>query len=143
MRPHPLTTVVRRCLPQPLGAGAVRYLELLDRRLAALEDLAAGRPVAPEALRERASDLALARRLLAPYQATWDDGDENLVRGFLDRWVRPGEDPVRAASRSLVEAAHALAGMNARPETLWFFLWEMESMLADLALSQRPSNFQG
>jgi hypothetical protein len=70
------------------------------------------------------------RRFLRPLEGSWHDGDENLVRGFLDRWVRPGRDPRVAAARGLVEAADALARMAPRPETLWFYLWEMESLLS-------------
>jgi len=93
---------------------------------------------------ERASFLAAAcggdaelrsrlERLLASHEGAWDDGDENLVRGYLDRWIPQGDDPLVAAARGLSEAAVALAGLRARPETLWFFLWEMESMLAAVA----------
>ena len=54
------------------------------------------------------------------------------MRGFLDRWLRPGQDPRAAAARGLVEAADALARVSPRPETLWFYLWEMESLLSGL-----------
>lgn len=37
------------------------------------------------------------------------------------------------AARGLVEAAGALARIAPRPETLWFYLWEMESLLSGLA----------
>ena len=60
---------------------------------------------------------------------TWDDGDENLVRGYLDRWLRPGEDAEAGAAASLLSAAAAVAALEARPGTLFFLLWEMESML--------------
>jgi hypothetical protein len=109
------------------------YLVLLDERLAALSALAAGRPVPASGLRTAPADRALARRFLSRHRYDWDDGDENLVRGFLDRWTEEGEDPLAAAARGLVEAAAALGAMRARPETLWFFLWELESLLSALA----------
>ena len=55
------------------------------------------------------------------------------MRGFLDRWTKEGEDPVVATARGLSEAASALGAMQARPVTLWFFLWELESVLSALA----------
>jgi len=36
------------------------------------------------------------------------------------------------AARGLVDAADALARIAPRPETLWFYLWEMESLLSGL-----------
>ena len=68
---------MQRALGEP-SAQTRRFLALLDRRLAAL---AAGRP-----LRTTAGERALARRFLARITGRWDDGDENLVRGYLDRW---------------------------------------------------------
>ena len=109
------------------------YLDLLDARLAALSDLAAGRPAPADGLRTSPADRALARRFLSAHRYDWDDGDENLVRGFLDRWTKEGEEPLGATARGLTEAAAALGAMRARPETLWFFLWELESVLAGLA----------
>jgi hypothetical protein len=101
--------------------------------LSALAERALGRPVPPEALGTRIRDRALARRFLAPLEAVWHDGDENLVRGYLDRWMTPGEDAPAAAARALLEAAVALPAIGARPEALWFYLWEMESMLESVA----------
>ena len=109
------------------------YLVLLDQRLAALSALAAGRPAATSGLRIAPADRALARRFLSAHRYEWDDGDENLVRGFLDRWTKEGEDPLAAAARGLSEGAAALGAMRARPETIWFFLWELESVLSTLA----------
>ena len=117
-----------------LDRSAVQpYLRLLDERLAALSDLAAGRPAAAHGLRTAPADRALARRFLSAHRYDWDDGDENLVRGFLDRWTKEGDDPLAATARGLTEAAARLGAMRARPETLWFFLWELESVLAGLA----------
>lgn len=127
---HPLTDAVRQALRRP-GTEARRYLALLDRRLAAL---AAGRP-----LRASASERALARRFLARVTGCWDDGDENLVRGHLDRWRRPGAGAAQDASQALLEAAEALSRIAARPGTLWFFLWEMESMLRGLETAGRST----
>ncbi|HET7746989.1 MAG TPA: hypothetical protein VFM29_06785 [Vicinamibacteria bacterium] len=75
---------------------------------------------------------ALSRRFLGPREGTWHDGDENLVRGWLDRWRRPGE-PLAVRAGVLVEAADALAAMHARPEALWFYLWALEGALASIA----------
>lgn len=116
---------------RPWPPGAREYLDLLDRRLRALSRLAEGSRRGLASLSSRAGH-AVARRFLKPLEGRWDDGDENLVRGYLDRWVRSGEDPRRAAARSLAEAALALGRMEARRETLWFFLWEMESLLAGM-----------
>jgi hypothetical protein len=121
-RRHPLTSAVRRALRRPLSPTSRRYLWLLDRRLATL---AAGRAPGPAA-----ADRKLARRFLARVAGHWDDGDENLVRGYLDSGGRRG---ARDAPGALLEAADGLGRIAARPATLWFFLWEMESMLEGLA----------
>jgi hypothetical protein len=126
---HPLTQAVRLALPAPLGPTSRRFLGLLDRRLAAL---AAERPV-----RSTNADRLLARRFLTPLEGAWDDGDETLVRGHLDRWLAAEESAEAAARESLLGAARALGAIQARPGTLWFFLWEMESMLAGLAEAGR------
>jgi len=76
--------------------------------------------------------------VLGPLEAAWDDGDETLVRGFLDRWLTAGVDPRQAAARNLVEAGHELRRLQARPATWWFFLWEMESMMRGLASAANP-----
>ena len=120
---------VRAALPRS-GAGSEAYLGLLGRRLAALEEWSRAPRSAP--LHRRPGDLRVSRRFLEPREGTWDDGDENLVRGSLDRWQRSDADPARAAAAALAQTARSLAGLHARPETLWFFLWEMESMLAGL-----------
>jgi hypothetical protein len=113
---------VRRSLGRP-SLEARRYLELLDRRLAALAE---GRVP-----RATAAGRRLARRFLTPLTGSWDDGDENLVRGYLDRWQRSGTG--QDAPRALLAAADDLGRIAARPGTLWFFLWEMESVLRGLA----------
>jgi hypothetical protein len=95
--------------------------------------LGEGGPLAEGDLRLSPADRAVARRFLASREGGWDDGDENLVRGYLDRWLGQGDDPLVATARGLTEAALALAGMRARPETLWFFLWELESVLSAVA----------
>ena len=130
---HPLTAALGRLLGAERAEQARDYLALLDDRLAALAALAADGPLVQGDLRTSPADRALARRFLASHEGAWDDGDENLVLGYLDRWVRDGVDPLAAAARGLSEAAVALARMRARPETLWFFLWEMESVLSALA----------
>jgi len=128
---HPLIAAVRRTLPRPLSPTSRRYLSLLDRRLATLAAVAEGGPTA--ALAEATTSLALARRFLEPFEGLWDDGDEELVRGYVDRWLRQGEDPKRSAARALVTAARELAALETRRETLWFFLWELESVLESVA----------
>ena len=132
-RCHPFTAALRRTLGKERALEAREYLALLDDRLAVLAALAKGGPLAEGDLRTSPADRALARRFLASHEGAWDDGDENLVRGYLDRWVRKGDDPLTAAARGLSEAAAALAGLRGRPETLWFFLWEMESVLGAAA----------
>jgi len=123
---------VRGILGAERSAGARAYLDLLNDRLAALSGLAE-RGVVERDLRTSPADRAVARRFLAGHEGAWDDGDENLVRGYLDRWLREADDPLVAAARGLTEAAGALAAMRARPETLWFFLWELESVLSAVA----------
>jgi uncharacterized membrane-anchored protein len=123
-----LTHAVERISPRPGSPQTRRFLARLDRRLRALEALASGDARAVSPLREL-SPSAAARRFLARFEGSWDDGDETLVRGYLDRWVRPGQDPALAAARGLSEAALALSRVQTRPATLWFFLWEMESVM--------------
>ena len=128
---NPLIAAVRRTLPRPLSPTSRRYLSLLERRLAGLAVVAEGGRT--EALAESSASHALARRFLEPLAGLWDDGDEDLVRGYVDRWLREGEDPQRAAAQALVTAARELAGLETRRETLWFFLWELESVLETVA----------
>jgi hypothetical protein len=130
---HPLTAALRRLLGAERAEQARDYLAVLDDRLEGLAALAAGGPLVQGDLRTSPADRAVARRFLASHEGAWDDGDENLVRGFLDRWVREGDDPLAAAAQGLSEAALVLAGLRARPGTLWFFLWEMESALGAVA----------
>lgn len=125
-------------MPKPAPPRSADYLALLERRLAALSLRARGQAVSDAALGTRAKDRALARRFLRPLESAWHDGDENLVRGYLDRWVREGEDAGAATARSLLAAADALAGSGARAPTLWFYLWEMESVLESLAARSGP-----
>lgn len=127
---HVLTAAVAEALPHPFSPAAAAYLDLLDQRLAAVEAIADG--TAEGGLAEEPAARALARRFLSPLEGTWDDGDENLVRGYLDRWARPGEDPARETARRLTEAARALVRIEARPATFWYFLWQLESMLESL-----------
>jgi hypothetical protein len=126
-RPHPLVAKVRGALPRPrAAAGFLRYLQ---RRLQGLEAVAAGADA--KRLIGSPREAARARRFLAARRDAWDDGDETLVRAYLDRWTRPGED-TSAGVRRLADAARALAALEVRPQTLWFFLWEMESILRGL-----------
>lgn len=102
------------------------YLALLELRLRSLAGVARGQGAWPAPSR---AECRLARRVLRKLEGAWGDGDENLVRGFLDRWLGPAEEPAVAAARSLLSAAAALAPLRTRPGTLFFLLWEMESML--------------
>ena len=52
--------------------------------------------------------------------------------GELDRWLADGEDPSRDIAARLIAAANHVGSIRARPETIWFLLWEMEGMLSDL-----------
>ncbi len=47
-----------------------------------------------------------------------------------------------AAARGLLDAAAELARIAPRPETLWFYLWEMESLLSGLATGPRTPREQ-
>jgi hypothetical protein len=100
--------------------------------------VATGRVVSRAALGLGREERALARRFLRALEGTWHDGDENRVRGHLDHWRQAGEAGAGAA-RALLEAAGALSAAGARAETLWFYLWEMETMLESVAApSRRP-----
>jgi hypothetical protein len=133
---HPLTRAVARTLPRPRSPLATRYLALLDRRLTRADRLAAGLGVAGRA--ETRANRALARAFLRRYEGAWSDGDENLVRGHLDGWHRNGVSRVVEAARALSTCARTLAAIEPPPSTLWFFLWEMESMLESGAFVNHP-----
>ena len=89
------------------------YLALLAQRLTAL----ASGAFPNSTVRER----RLARAFLRSRMA-WHDGDENLVRG----WIEAGRDD---PGRALVHAADELTRIHPRPETIWFYLWLLESEL--------------
>lgn len=134
---HPFTSLLRRTLPRPLDPSAKSYLRLLDRRFVVLARIAGGADAGDAEWVERREDRRLARRFLARPEAAWHDGDENLVRGYLDRWegqvgARSAPGPKAARARGLLEAASALSAIGPPPGALWFFLWEMESVLAGL-----------
>ena len=137
--PHPLVERLRLSLG-PAASGNEPLLEALGGRLAALQALAAGRR--PDWSGERQAR-AVTRRFLRRREGRWHDGDENLVRGLLDRWQGPGEDAARATAAALLETAARLARAEARPETLWFFLWELQSLLAGLAPEERADTARG
>jgi hypothetical protein len=114
-------------MARPLSPSGRRYLLLLDRRFAALARMAAGGACTAAAAGMRRRDRALARRLFA--RRAWHDGDENLVRGHLDRWERSaGAGSAAARARGVLEAATALGTIGAPSGALW----EMESVLAGL-----------
>jgi hypothetical protein len=129
--PHPLVAVLKRALGD--SPEAVAYLALVEARLSTLGELSEGRGTT-EGLGGRTGRI-LARRFLKSFEATWDDGDETLVRGYLDSWAPIGEDPLRVLAERLLVAAGALATTHARRETLLFFLWEMESVLEGVDLT--------
>jgi len=137
--PHPLVERLRLSLG-PAASRNEPLLEALGGRLAALQALAAGRR--PDWSGERQAR-AVTRRFLRRREGRWHDGDENLVRGLLDRWQGPGEDAARATAAALLETAARLARAEARPETLWFFLWELQSLLAGLAPEERADTARG
>ena len=89
---HPLVERLRLSLG-PAASRNEPLLEALGGRLAALQALAAGRR--PDWSGERQAR-AVTRRFLRRREGRWHDGDENLVRGLLDRWQGPGEDAARA-----------------------------------------------
>lgn len=120
---HPLVARVREALGKPGGLEEA-YLELLEQRLAVLEASLTG-----AAWSEPRGARALARRFLAPRIGSWHDGDENLVRERLDGWAQRGQTDFAHTARRLLAVADQLAAIEARPETLWFFLWELESLL--------------
>lgn len=126
---HPLARALAAALPRPHPPEAPAFLRLLARRLRWLEARAAGHPGAAARLAATPAERALARRFLRRFHGCWDDGDENLVRGQLDRFLPPSDDPGRDAARRLVEAAQELSRILIRPGTLHFFAWELESML--------------
>ena len=136
-RTHLLTGAVRRALRRPLTPAARTYLVLLEKRLRLLARLARGASLGPKEAAALAAGRTAAKRFLRGLESSWDDGDENLVRGFLDRWVAPAADPVAAAARGLTEGALALGRIQTRRGALFFFLWEMESVLAGLATPRR------
>jgi hypothetical protein len=113
-----------------LPAAARRTLDALERRFTMLDDMAAGREVRAEA---DAPARAALRRALAPLEAQWHDGDENLVRGLLEGWATPSADQPQALAARLLRAGDELVRIGARPQAWWFFLWEMESLLALVA----------
>jgi hypothetical protein len=126
---HPLVGAVSAALPTPRPAESAAFLQLLARRLRWLEARASGHPRAAARLVASPAERSQARRFLRRFHGCWDDGDENLVRGHLDRFAPVSADPGREAARRLVEAASELATILARPGTLYFYLWELESML--------------
>jgi hypothetical protein len=123
---------VRDALGPRQRPGAALFLALLAARLRALAEIAAGAVPDRDLLRVSPEDRELARTFLRPRESSWHDGDENLVRGYLDTWVRAAHDPRQAAARGLLSAADGLVAMRPRPETLWCFLWHLESQLASL-----------
>lgn len=134
-----MTAALLALAPQALSAlpacTVSAYLSGLDRRLSALAR-AAGGPI-PVVTQHDAGQVRLRQRVLRAIEGDWDDGDENLVRGFLDRWSRPGEPPGEDA-RVLLSAVEAIAASQPRPQTVRFLLWALESALARSVTSATP-----
>jgi hypothetical protein len=126
---HPLVAAVETAIAPALRGLGEPFLPVLERRLAGLTAFRGDPGPLVQSSRERRA----ARRFLASVEGTWDDGDENLVRGFLDRWTPRAQNGRRDAANGLLEAASALARIHARPQTLWFLLWEMQSICDGLA----------
>jgi CheY-like chemotaxis protein len=118
-----------------------RYLELLAARLSTLRAATRG-AVARSWVRPSDAERRLARRVLRQIEGEWDDGDENLVRGWLDRWGTELSEP-GAAARALLECVQQLTRIEPRPATIRFFLWEMESVLSGLLESAPPQPVPG
>ena len=74
--------LVRRALGGADPSVVRPYLARLPGRLERLAAEAGGRPTGAAGGEERAA----VERLLAAIEGDWHDGDENLVRGWLDRW---------------------------------------------------------
>jgi CheY-like chemotaxis protein len=127
-----LATLARRALARVERGDSRRYVALVAARLRSLAAVADGRAPARD-LAPTPVERELARRVLAAIEGAWDDGDENLVRGWLDGPRAPGAGTDDDGARSLLAAAQALVRIAPRPATMRFFLWEMESILAGLA----------
>lgn len=76
---------------------------------------------------------AALRALLQPLVGLWHDGDENLVRGLLEGWGGAEADRPAAVAARLLAAGEELLRIAARREAWWFYVWEMESLLALVA----------
>lgn len=113
--------------PRAQGRG---WGDALEMRIGQLATLAGGDPVEAQAL---ALPRAALRLVLEPLNGEWHDGDENLVRGLLEGWAGAEADRPAALAARLLEAGDALLRMGARPEAWWFYVWEMESLLALVA----------
>ena len=122
---HQLTSTVRA-----LAGSDAEFADLLERRLVALERVTRGE--GDDEIVDALGGAELSRPFLAAREGCWDDGDENLVRGELDRWGGDDLDPAADIATRLLAAAGHIGSIRARPETVWFLLWEMEGMLADL-----------
>jgi len=122
MRRHGLSRRIGRALAAPAVAA------LVERRLRALGDVAAGRPLHPRR-REALRPSPLVRRALRRVEGDWHDGDANLVRDLVGAWGGgpPHADP--ALARGLLRAADALIAARAPETTLLCLLFELEAAL--------------
>jgi len=126
VRRHALSRRLGRALAPSPDAPAVAAL--VERRLLALGDVAAGRPLHPRR-REALRPSPLVRRALRRVEGAWHDGDSNAVRDLVGAWGggSPSADPELA--RRLLAASDALIAAGAPAATLLCLLHELEHSL--------------
>lgn len=127
MKRHALTRHLERALAAKSSRSA-DVAALVERRLRALEDVAAGRPLHPRR-REALRPSPLVRRELRRFEGSWHDGDSNAVRDRVGNWGEgsPGTDP--ALARRYVAAGDDLVAARAPDTTLLCLLFELEAAL--------------
>lgn len=125
MSRHELTRRLERALA-PYGPDARAVARLVERRLRALEDVAAGRALHPRR-RQALRPSTAVRRALARCEGAWHDGEANAVRDLLGAWgdAPLHEDP--GLARRFRSAADSLAGAGAPDATLLCLLFELET----------------
>jgi hypothetical protein len=123
---HPLSRRLARAFAPSPRAPAIAAL--VERRLRALADVAAGRSLHPRR-REALRRSHLVQRALRRVEGSWHDGDANAVRDLVGAWGDGSlrTDPERA--RRFLSAADALTAAEAPEATLLCLLFELESAL--------------
>jgi CheY-like chemotaxis protein len=132
-----LLALVRRALQHVDPGAAGAYLRRLPDRLARLAALADGKGHGTAGAAGR--DEGTARPVLDAIEGDWHDGDENLVRGWLDVWRSRGD--AAQTARTLLRAVAEAERIRPGPGALRFLLWQIESVLAGLdeaLLESRP-----